>query len=64
MSARIPNYNLQRAHDEIPIFHDVPTLGLVDGIKTLRLKLYDEERGALVRFADLRATRRARLVAR
>jgi len=64
MSARIPNYNLQRAHDEIPIFHDVPTLGVLDGIKTLRLKLYDEERGALVRFADLRATHRARLVAR
>ena len=26
LSARIPNYNLQRAHDENPIFHDVPTL--------------------------------------
>ena len=25
LSARIPNYNLQRAHDENPIFHDVPT---------------------------------------
>jgi acyl-lipid omega-6 desaturase (Delta-12 desaturase) len=56
MSARIPNYNLQRAHDENAIFHDVPTLGLVDGIKALRLKLYDEERGTLVRFADARAS--------
>ena len=26
LSARIPNYNLQRAHDENPIFHHVPTL--------------------------------------
>ena len=24
LSARIPNYNLQRAHDANPIFHDVP----------------------------------------
>ena len=24
LNARIPNYNLQRAHDENPIFHDVP----------------------------------------
>ena len=26
LSPRIPNYNLQRAHDENPVFHDVPTL--------------------------------------
>jgi omega-6 fatty acid desaturase (delta-12 desaturase) len=50
MSARIPNYNLQRAHDENPIFHDVPTLTLWDGIRTLRLKLYDEQRSRLVSF--------------
>jgi acyl-lipid omega-6 desaturase (Delta-12 desaturase) len=50
MNPRIPNYNLQRAHDEIPIFHDVPTLSLRDGIRTLRLKLYDEEHGRLVGF--------------
>ena len=24
LNARIPNYNLQRAHDENPVFHDVP----------------------------------------
>ena len=26
LSAKVPNYNLQRAHDENPIFHDVPVL--------------------------------------
>ena len=31
LNARIPNYNLQRAHDENPVFHDVPTLSLWDG---------------------------------
>lgn len=51
MSPRIPNYNLQRAHDENPIFHDAPTLSLWDGIRTLRLKLYDEEHGKLVGFS-------------
>jgi acyl-lipid omega-6 desaturase (Delta-12 desaturase) len=54
LSARIPNYNLQRAHDENPIFHDVPTLSLWDGVRTLRLKLYDEQRGRLVSFASAR----------
>ena len=32
LSARIPNYNLQRAHDENPVFHSVPTLTFWDGI--------------------------------
>jgi omega-6 fatty acid desaturase (delta-12 desaturase) len=55
MSPRIPNYNLQRAHDENPVFHDVPTLSLWDGIRALRLKLYDEERGQLVGFSAARS---------
>jgi acyl-lipid omega-6 desaturase (Delta-12 desaturase) len=55
MNARIPNYNLQRAHDENPIFHGVPTLSCADGIRAIRLKLYDEDRGRLVTFAEARA---------
>jgi omega-6 fatty acid desaturase (delta-12 desaturase) len=56
LSARIPNYNLQRAHDENAIFHDVPTLSLWDGLRAVRLKLWDEHRGRLVTFADARRT--------
>jgi omega-6 fatty acid desaturase (delta-12 desaturase) len=52
LSARIPNYNLQRAHDENPIFHDVPMLSLRDGLRAVRLKLWDEEHGRLVTFAE------------
>jgi acyl-lipid omega-6 desaturase (Delta-12 desaturase) len=52
LNARIPNYNLQRAHDENPIFHQVPTLSLRDALRTVRLKLWDEERGKLVTFAQ------------
>jgi omega-6 fatty acid desaturase (delta-12 desaturase) len=59
LSARIPNYNLQRAHDENPVFHDVPTLTLWDGIRTLRLKLFDEQSGRLVSFSAARASRPA-----
>jgi acyl-lipid omega-6 desaturase (Delta-12 desaturase) len=53
LSARIPNYNLQRAHDENPIFHDVPTLSLRDGLRAVSLKLWDEDRGRLVTFAEV-----------
>lgn len=54
LNARIPNYNLQRAHDENPVFHQVPTLSLWDGFRSVRLKLWDEERGKLVTFAQAR----------
>ena len=55
LSARIPNYNLQRAHDANPIFHDVPTLSLWDGLRTVRLKLWDEDSRRLVTWRQARA---------
>ncbi len=54
LNARIPNYNLQRAHDENAIFHDVPTLSFRDGLRTVRFKLWDEDGGRLVTFAQAR----------
>jgi acyl-lipid omega-6 desaturase (Delta-12 desaturase) len=54
LSARIPNYNLQRAHDENEIFHGVPVLSLADGLRAVRLKLYDEDSGRMVTFAEAR----------
>ena len=59
LSARIPNYNLQRAHDENPIFHDVPMLSFADGLRSVRLKLWDEERGSMVTFAEAHRAERA-----
>jgi acyl-lipid omega-6 desaturase (Delta-12 desaturase) len=54
LSTRIPNYNLQRAHDDNPVFEQVPTLSMLDGIRSVRLKLWDEERGRLVTFREAR----------
>ena len=59
LNARIPNYNLQAAHDENPMFHDVPTLSLWDGLRAVRLKLWDEDGRRLVTFAGARAVVRA-----
>jgi acyl-lipid omega-6 desaturase (Delta-12 desaturase) len=52
LHARIPNYNLQRAHDENSVFRDARELGLRDAVSALRLKLYDERDRRLVTFAD------------
>jgi omega-6 fatty acid desaturase (delta-12 desaturase) len=56
LNARIPNYNLQRAHDENPRFAQVPTLSLRDALAAVRLKLWDESSGKLVGFAALKQT--------
>lgn len=56
LNARIPNYNLQRAHDENMIFQQVPTLSLMDGMRAVRLKLWDEDSSRLVSFAQARPT--------
>jgi len=54
LNARIPNYNLQAAHDANPVFHSVPTLSLWDGLRAVGLKLWDEDSGKLVTFAQAR----------
>jgi acyl-lipid omega-6 desaturase (Delta-12 desaturase) len=54
LNARIPNYRLQRAHDENAIFDQVPTLSLWDAMRTVKLKLWDGERRKLVTFAEAR----------
>ena len=50
LSARIPNYNLRAAHEQQPMFARTPEVTVASGIAALRLKLWDEERGALVRY--------------
>jgi omega-6 fatty acid desaturase (delta-12 desaturase) len=55
LSARIPNYRLRAAHEEQAIFAATPVVTLRTGTAALRLKLWDEERGSLVRFPPLSA---------
>ena len=54
MSARIPNYKLQRVHDENPEFQVVTKVSLKDTWKLINLTLWDEERRRLIRFKDLK----------
>jgi len=59
MSARIPNYKLQQAHDENPEFHVVTKVRFKDTLKLINLALWDEENRKLIRFKDLKARRAA-----
>ena len=55
LSAKIPNYHLQRAHDENPIFHDVPVLSVRDGLRAIRLKVIDPASGRLMTWSQVKA---------
>ncbi len=57
LGPRIPNYNLQRCHEENPIFQRATVVTLRQSVSALRLALWDEDAGRLVRFdhAHLRA---------
>jgi omega-6 fatty acid desaturase (delta-12 desaturase) len=60
LSARIPNYNLQRCHEADPLFQQVKALTLWSSFKTLRLRLWDESTRKLVGYRHLRQVRKDR----
>ncbi|RME36468.1 MAG: fatty acid desaturase [Planctomycetota bacterium] len=54
LSARIPNYNLERCHNAHPLFRQVKPITLRTSLQSLRFRLWDEERRKLVGFDHLR----------
>ena len=58
LSPRIPNYNLQEAHDAEPLFRAVKPITLFSSMKSLAFRLWDEKAKKLVGFAHLRQLRK------
>ena len=58
LSPAIPNYNLERCYKATPMFQQVKPLTLWRSMKSLSLRLWDEQRRKLVGFGRLRAIRR------
>jgi omega-6 fatty acid desaturase (delta-12 desaturase) len=48
LGPRIPNYNLQRCHDENSLFHRVTIVTLAHSLRSFQFALWDEEEGQLV----------------
>jgi acyl-lipid omega-6 desaturase (Delta-12 desaturase) len=57
LNPKIPNYKLQRAHEEQPMFRSVPSMTLTDGLRATRLKLWDEQSQRMLTWKQARATR-------
>ncbi len=52
--ARIPNYNLQKCYDETPALQAVEPLTLRTSLKSLKMRLWDEEQRKMVNFRTLK----------
>lgn len=59
LSARIPNYNLQRCHESSPLFQSVRPVTLFGSLRSLSLRLWDESSKKLVGWRHLRGLRLA-----
>ncbi len=59
LKPRIPNYHLQKCLDAIPELQLPDFLTIKRSLRSIRLNLWDEERGELIAFGQLRRLRRA-----
>jgi omega-6 fatty acid desaturase (delta-12 desaturase) len=64
LSARIPNYNLERCHNSHPIFTRVKPITFWKSLKTMSLRLWDEQHKKLVGFRRVHEIRRQQRVER
>ena len=54
LSSKIPNYKLERCHNENEIFHNVKPITVSTMFKSLDLNLWDEQKRQMVSFRQLR----------
>jgi len=54
LSPRVPNYNLEKAHDSTPPIQMATTVDIKLSLKSLRYKLYDEKNKRFVSFGDIK----------
>lgn len=56
LAPRIPNYRLEECQDAVAAVREERPIDLLGGLRAMRLSLWDEARGRLIRFSDLPAT--------
>jgi omega-6 fatty acid desaturase (delta-12 desaturase) len=61
LSARIPNYNLERCHRAEPLFQKVKPVTLWSSLKSFTFRLWDEQQRKLVGYRALNAARKRAL---
>jgi acyl-lipid omega-6 desaturase (Delta-12 desaturase) len=64
LSPRIPNYLLEKCHNENPMFQDIEPVTLLSSLKCLKFRLWDDERLILVGYDALKNQAEARVANR
>ncbi|KZE46348.1 fatty acid desaturase [Brevibacillus parabrevis] len=54
LSPKVPNYNLEKAHNGTPPLQMATTINLSSSLKSLRFRLWDEERKQFVSFKEIK----------
>lgn len=54
LSPRVPNYNLEKAHESTPPLQQATTINIKSSLKSLRYKLYDAPNKTFVTFGDIK----------
>ena len=62
LSPRVPNYNLEVAHESVPPLHNATTITIKTSLESLKYKLYDPKKKGFVTFGEVKSmVRKARL---
>lgn len=54
LAPRVPNYNLELAHDKTPPLHQATTITIKASLESIRFRLYDPERKKFVAFKEVK----------
>lgn len=54
LSPRVPNYNLEKAHETTPPLHKATTITMGTSLQSIRFRLYDENRKTFVTFNEVK----------
>ncbi len=57
LGPKVPNYNLQQIYDQVTYLQDVPTVDLFSSLRSLRFRLWDEDKKKFIGFKDLMSIR-------
>lgn len=58
LSPRVPNYNLEKAHESTPPLKQATTITLASSLKSIRFRLYDEANKTFVSFKEVKVLMR------
>jgi omega-6 fatty acid desaturase (delta-12 desaturase) len=56
LSPRVPNYNLEKAHNQIPILQKVQTITIKSSLQSIRFRFWDEEKKQFLGFKEIKKT--------